>query len=51
VAVYLTADPSDSDEAMYLSASRQLKVLLSRQSEYILQSGAVGRIVYRVRVK
>jgi len=48
---YLTFDPSDSDEAMFDSGNRILKVELSRQSEFVLQSGAQGTLIYRVRIK
>ena len=49
--VYLTADPLDSDEAMFDPASGTLRVQLSRQAPFSLAPGAEGRIVYRVRVR
>jgi uncharacterized repeat protein (TIGR01451 family) len=51
VTSYLTFDPSDPDEAMFLSADRSLHVLLSRQSPFVLGSGEEGRIIYRVRIR
>ena len=49
--VYLTADPNDADEAMYDASARRLRIVLSRQSEHVLASGAEERIIYRVRIK
>ncbi len=49
--VYLTADPTDADEAMYDSAAGLLRVELSRRSPFVLNSGESGRIIYRVRIK
>jgi len=51
VAVYLTADPGDPDEAMYESADERLRVVLSRRTPYLLESGASGAVTYRVRVR
>lgn len=49
--VYLTADPSDADEAMFETADGTLHVILSRLSPYTLESGATGRVTYRVRIR
>ncbi len=49
--VYLTADPGDADEAMFDSASGTLRVILSRRVPFTLESGATGRITYRVRIR
>lgn len=51
VTTYLTADPADADEAMYISATRTLHVLLSRQAPFALAPGEEGRIIYRVRIQ
>jgi uncharacterized repeat protein (TIGR01451 family) len=51
VTTYLTFDPADPDEAMFLSADRSLHVLLSRQIPFVLASGEEGRIIYRVRIR
>ncbi len=51
VPVYLTADPLDADEAMYVAADGTLRVILSRLALYTLESGATGRITYRVRIR
>jgi uncharacterized repeat protein (TIGR01451 family) len=51
VSVYLTADPGDSDEAMLEMPDGLLHVVLSRQAPYVLEGGASGRIVYRVRIR
>jgi uncharacterized repeat protein (TIGR01451 family) len=50
VPVYLTADPSDADEAM-LMPDGTLHVLLSRRAPFVLGSGKAGEIVYRVRIR
>lgn len=49
--VYLTADPTDPDEAMLEVPERRLRVVLSRQNPYILESGTEGRIIYSVRIR
>ncbi len=49
--VYLTADPSDADEALYDSSSRTLRVILSRQVPFALGSGETSSIEYRVRIR
>lgn len=51
VTVYLTADPADADEAMFEMPERRLRVDLSRQAPFALESGAEGRLVYMVRIK
>jgi uncharacterized repeat protein (TIGR01451 family) len=51
VTIYLTADPADADEAMYIAATRTLHVLLSRQAPFELAPGEEGRIVYMVRIQ
>ena len=48
--VYLTADPADADEAM-LGADGTLRIILSRQAPYLLESGGQGQIIYRVRIR
>jgi uncharacterized repeat protein (TIGR01451 family) len=48
---YLTADPGDADEAMLESPEGRLSVILSRRSPFVLESGASGRLVYRVRIR
>ncbi|MFO7914191.1 MAG: SdrD B-like domain-containing protein [Candidatus Krumholzibacteriales bacterium] len=47
--VYLTADPADADEAGYSGGT--LRVELSRQSPYTLESGMEDQIIYQVRIK
>jgi hypothetical protein len=49
--VYLTADPTDADEAMLELPERRLRVILSRQNPFILESGAEGALIYRVRIR
>ncbi|MCK4235980.1 MAG: DUF11 domain-containing protein, partial [Candidatus Krumholzibacteria bacterium] len=49
--IYLTADPTDADEAMLEMPDRRLRVILSRQSPFILESGAEGSIIYMVRIR
>ena len=49
--VYLTADPADADEAMYDSSEKLLRIVLSRQSPFTLESGEKGRIIYMVRIR
>ncbi|MFA4948931.1 MAG: hypothetical protein WC674_10560, partial [Candidatus Krumholzibacteriia bacterium] len=49
--VYLTADPLDPDEAMLEMPDGRLHVILSRISPFTLESGATGRISYRVRIR
>jgi len=49
--VYLTADPDDADEAMYDPSERLLRIVLSRQIPFVLESGEKGRIVYMVRIR
>ena len=51
VAVYLTADPSDPDEAMLETAAARLRVELSRRAPFLLGAGASGSITYRVRIR
>ena len=51
VVQYLTADPLDADEAMFVAADGTLHVILSRRSPFTLESGAAGRISYRVRIR
>ncbi len=51
VAEYLTADPGDADEAMLEGSEGRLRVILSRRSPFTLESGATGRISYRVRIR
>jgi uncharacterized repeat protein (TIGR01451 family) len=48
---YLTADPGDADEAMLETADGTLRVILSRRAPFTLESGATGRITYRVRIR
>jgi len=47
--VYLTADPSDPDEAGF--SGGRLRVELSKQAPYTLESGMKDEIIYQVRVK
>ena len=49
--VYLTADPLDADEAMLEGSEGRLRVILSRRAPFTLESGAAGRISYRVRIR
>ena len=49
--VYLTADPLDPDEAMLETPGIRLHVILSRRTPFMLESGASGTIVYRVRIR
>lgn len=51
VTTYLTADPTDPDEALYSSAVRSLQIVLSRQAPFVLGSGEEGRIIYRVSIR
>ncbi len=51
VTTYLTAEPADADEAMYIAATRTLHVLLSRQAPFALAPGEEGRIIYMVRIR
>jgi uncharacterized repeat protein (TIGR01451 family) len=51
VPVYLTADPLDPDEAMLEASEGRLHVILSRLAPFTLESGAAGRISYRVRIR
>jgi uncharacterized repeat protein (TIGR01451 family) len=51
VVEYLTADPGDADEAMFEGSESRLRVILSRRSPFTLESGATGRISYRVRIR
>ena len=51
VTTYLTAEPADADEAMYIAATRTLHVLLSRQAPFALGPGEEGRIIYMVRIR
>jgi uncharacterized repeat protein (TIGR01451 family) len=49
--VYLTADQADADEALYDPGSNTLRVILSRQATFVLGSGEMGIIEYRVRIR
>jgi uncharacterized repeat protein (TIGR01451 family) len=49
--VFLTADPSDADEALFDSGTGVLQVIFSRQAPYTLSSGETGFIQYMVRVR
>jgi uncharacterized repeat protein (TIGR01451 family) len=51
VTTYLTADPTDPDEALYSAAARSLQVILSRQVPFTLGPGEEGRIIYRVSIR
>jgi len=51
VVEYLTADPLDADEAMLEGSEGRLRVILSRRAPFTLESGAAGRISYRVRIR
>ncbi|MBN2071119.1 MAG: DUF11 domain-containing protein [Candidatus Krumholzibacteriota bacterium] len=51
VPVYLTAEPADADEALYDIASGTLRLILSRQGPFVLQSGMAGSVSYRVRIR
>ena len=51
VTTYLTADPSDADEALYSAAARSLQVILSRQAPFTLAPDGEGRIIYRVSIR
>ena len=48
---YLTADPADSDEALYSAAGHSLQLILSRQAPYVLGPAEEGRIIYQVRIQ
>jgi uncharacterized repeat protein (TIGR01451 family) len=48
---YLTADSGDADEAMLDAGDGTLRVILSRRAPFTLESGATGRITYRVRIR
>lgn len=50
-AVYLTADPTDPDEAMLEGPPSLLRVVFSRRSPFILESGVSGQLTYRVKIK
>jgi uncharacterized repeat protein (TIGR01451 family) len=49
--VYLTADPMDADEAMLETPESRLHVILSRVTPFTLESGAMGSVMYRVRIR
>jgi uncharacterized repeat protein (TIGR01451 family) len=49
--VYLTADSTDADEALFDSGTGVLQVILSRQAPYILSSGESGVIEFQVRIR
>jgi uncharacterized repeat protein (TIGR01451 family) len=49
--VYLTADPTDPDEALLEMPGRRLRIVLSRQNPFVLESGAEGSIIYKVRIR
>jgi len=49
--VYLTADPADADEAMLDPATGTLRIICSRQNPFVMNSGEVSSITYRVRIK
>ena len=51
VTTYLTADPTDPDEALYSPAGRSLQIILSRQAPFALGPGEEGRIIYRVSIR
>jgi len=51
VTTYLTADPTDPDEALYTAATRSLTVVLSRRAPFTLGPGEEGRIIYRARIR
>ena len=48
---YLTADPTDPDEALYSAAGRSLQIIFSRQGPFVLGPGEEGRIIYRVSIR
>ncbi|MDZ7860541.1 MAG: hypothetical protein U5O15_07730 [Candidatus Krumholzibacteriota bacterium] len=48
---YFTADTMDADEGMYDLSDRKLRVILSRQNPFTLESGQEGIIEYKVRIK
>ncbi|UCF04555.1 MAG: hypothetical protein JSV33_11555 [bacterium] len=49
--VYLTADPTDPDEALLEMPERRLRIILSRQNPFVLECGAEGSIIYMVRIR
>ena len=49
--VYLTADPTDADEALFDSGTGVLQVILSRQAPYTLSAGESGVIEFQVRIR
>lgn len=49
--VYFTFDPSDPDECEYESATRTLRVILSKVTTSYLAPGDAGVVNYRVRVR
>jgi len=49
--VYLTADPSDADEALFDSGTGVLQVIFSRQVPFTLSAGETGVLEYQVRIR
>jgi uncharacterized repeat protein (TIGR01451 family) len=49
--VFLTFDPSDADEAEFTTADRTLRIILSKNSPFLLAPGTAGVVTYRVRVR
>jgi uncharacterized repeat protein (TIGR01451 family) len=49
--VFLTFDPSDTDECEYTSADRTLRVILSKNTVFYLAPGESCVVTYRVRVR
>ncbi len=49
--VYLTFNDADADECEYDSPSRTLRVILSKNTSFVLAPGQAGVIRYRVRVQ
>ena len=49
--VYLTADPTDADEALFNSGTGILQVIFSRQAPYTLAAGETGSLEYQVRIR
>jgi uncharacterized repeat protein (TIGR01451 family) len=49
--VYLTADPSDADEALFDSGTGVLQLIFSRQAPYTLTAGETGSLEYQVRIR
>ena len=49
--VYLTADSTDADEALFDAGTGILQVIFSRQAPYTLSAGETGSLEYQVRIR